>query len=219
MKTVDSNFTDERDKQHPARIKHKITLQAYDMSGTAIADEKYDLTDKLTYLPEIKSELENQLNANKASALSLEFYDNDDMIWDYFDSGGRRWGIKIEQTYDIPDIAAADNIATGNAPKTVKFSPSGYYLFVGGINPGGKLEKFAVDTEGNLTSDTEIALSSISIAEMYVTSSYVYCVMYDGSTNYFKIYDYDLNLIGSVNVGGASSDTWRIDIDDDENNA
>ena len=104
MKTVDSNFTDERDKQHPARAKHRITLQAYTMSGSAITDEKYDLTDSLINLPEIKSELEDQMNANKASSITLNFYDNDDTIWDYFNSGSRRWGIKIEQTYDVPVI-------------------------------------------------------------------------------------------------------------------
>jgi hypothetical protein len=219
MKTVDSDFTDERDKQHPTKIKHRIILQAYNMNGTAITDEKYDLTNSLIYLPEIKSELEDQLNANKASTLSLEFYDNDDTIWDYFGSGSRRWGIKIEQTYDIPNITAADTISTGTEPSTLGFSPNGKYLFVGCDNTSGKLHKYEVDIEGNLTLSTEISLSTVSIIELYVSDSYVYCMMYDESYNYFKIYDYDLTLIGSVAVDNNPTTTWRIDVDSDENHA
>jgi hypothetical protein len=213
MKTVDSNFTDERDKQHPAKVKHKITLQAYDMSGNAITDEKHDLTNDLIYLPEIKSELEDQLNANKASSLSLEFYDNEDTIWDYFASGNRRWSIKVEQTYDTPVITDADDISTGDQPLYNKFSPNGNYVFIGHHGTDFKLQKFSVSDDGALALDSSINTAE-KFYEMYITDDYIYAAKDNG---WFRIYDYDLTLIGSVDCG--TNELNYVIVSDDENHA
>jgi hypothetical protein len=213
MKTVDSNFTDERDKQHPAKAKHRITLQAYDMNGNTITGEKYDLTDKLIYLPEIKSELEDRINANKASSLSLEFYDNDDTVWDYFSSGNRRWVIKVEQTYDLPALTDADNETTSDQPRALEFNPSGEYLFVGCAGTNFKLEKYSVSANGTLTLSTSVNTTE-AFNDLHVTDTYVYAAKYDG---WFRIYDYDLTLIGSVDCG--TNPGVFVNVDDDEDHA
>lgn len=215
MKTVDSNFTDERDKQHPARAKHRITLQTYDMSGTAITDEKYDLTNDLISLPEIKSELESQLNANKASSLSLEFYDNEDTIWDYFASGNRRWGIKIEQTYNTPNITASDNIACGDHPYTCCFAPNGKTLFVGHWGTNYPIYKFDIAVNGSLTLNTS-ANTSEEIWRMKCTDDYLYVTKEGGV---FAIYDHDLTLQDSIDCTVDTKDLMYLAVTSDENYA
>jgi hypothetical protein len=213
MKTVDSNFTDERDKQHPVRAKHRVTLQAYTMSGSAITDERYDLTDSLINLPEIKSELEDQMNANKASSITLNFYDNDDTIWDYFGSGSRRWAIKIEQTYDTPNITVADNISCGDNPIVCDFSPNGKYLFVGHYGTNNTLYKFEVGVGGGLTLSTSVNTTE-KFYRLKVTNDYLYATKASGV---FEIFDYDLTLQDSTTCG--SKDLFYLTISSDENYA
>ena len=211
MISVSADFKTIRDKDHPDPIIKKITLTEYNVNGVKI--QSHDISSSLIRgLPEIKKELGEKLDKSMADSITLSFLDTDNSIYDILMKSDRYLGIKVELTFDKPNLKAADNAIVEQEPESLTFSPDGKYLFVGSIHLGNrKLQKYSVDSDGNLTFIKKTA-TTWSFYDLYATADYIYC---GNATHRFQIYDYDLNLISETNTGNTGGNI-RICVSDNE---